>query len=316
MLTDPIFVCMADHAYLKWIRYCVPAILRQHPAAKIYLFDLSSDTSKALADFAAPIPAVIHVSFPEREWKWPAWIDQKGFDFFWPNFTLRESLKYWSRRLRRTLGQNKAGWMTDKAKYAQNLQRFCRIVSQKPHVLLHVLQETSADIVFVDVDAIILKPVNGVFGRTFDLCVTVEEPEDVVIDRDPPNLMERVPYPIRAINTGVIFLRNHAATEELLYQWIEEMEKVEHGCVEQTALANLIYRHNPKFFETAEGDARWIGNSQPLCVAGVPMVIYNNIRTRLEKNGFPDGISVGHFVGGLKRDENWSKVEKLLKEQQ
>ena len=307
------FVCMADHHYAKWLALSLASIRAAHPDARIFVFDLSPG-ERAIRACCESFPAAVVVPFPQSDWRWPAWIDGTDFAFFWPRFTARESFKYWGRRLRAAIsGRAKEGWMIDKRAHARKMQQFCRIVSLKPHVLGKALQLSGRDIVFIDADAVVRKPLQAVFDQAFDLGVTCEEPAEVVIGPNPAECLERPAYPIRAVNTGVVFLRNNAAARSVLADWIAEMETVRDVSAEQTALANLILRKSGGFF-AAPGACSTIraGDGAEVRVANLPMRLYNCCKLTPGMERLPEGIYVAHFVGALKKNEYWDKARALV----
>ena len=309
------FVCMADHHFAGWLELCLAALRRADPQARVFVFDLSPEESPAIADLAQRSPGAVHVAYPESQWRWPQWIDGAGFDFFWPHFPAAETLKYWGRRLRVALtGHGKEDWMTDKRRHAEKMRRFCRIVSQKPGVLAKALDLSGRDLVFVDADAIVLKSLAPVFERDFDLAVTSLEPAEVFIGPDPAECPERPSYPIRAVNTGMVFLRNNAATRSLLADWIREMEAVRHVAVEQTAIANMILRHVPDFFTSFyAGRTLATAGGTRARVMSLPVALYNHTKVRVGAKEMPDGIFVAHFVGSLKKARHWPMVSALIR---
>lgn len=311
------FVCMATENYSDWTRLCLQSISRFHPASTIHLYDLSKKPSKLFIEIANDFKNVKYYSYPESEWKWPAWVDKADFNFFCPRFSFREQLKYLGRRARLMIsGKTKEGWMTDKALFAEEKRFFLKVVSQKPHILRQVVSNSANDLVFIDVDAIITKPLDAVFKIDFDLALTTEDLNEVVISRDPIDCNDRSIYPHRAINTGVIVLRNNRNARPILDAWIQEMESVYHFCVEQTSLANLIYRNIPDFFQSyfKPQTLALPGGSSSLIVA-LPMNVYNFIKTQLDAESFPEHIFVAHFVGSRKQQMHWEKAKKLALKQ-
>jgi Nucleotide-diphospho-sugar transferase len=310
----PDFVCMADHSFVKWLELCVPAIRRTHPDARVLVFDLTPELSPAVLEFCRRTEGTVHLPFGKEQWRWPRWIDGTDFGFYWPRFTARETVKYWLRRIRIAVtGKTKDAWMTDKGRHAEKMKRFCRIVSQKPAVLAAALERTDRDIVFVDADAIVLKSLAPVFERGFDFAATTEEPGDVVIGPDPAECTERPSYPIRAVNTGMIFLRNNAAARQLLADWAVEMEEVRHVSAEQTALASLLLKNLPGFFSSRD-EVRTMTSSKGVTVRvlGLPMSRYNCTKIRADALRVSEEVFVVHFVGSLKQAQHWDAVRALI----
>lgn len=307
------FVCMANEGYRHWVELCVRGIERRHPDSSIHLYDLSESGSSALRARFASHPCVRYVHFPPAQWTWPAWIDQMDFDFVWPNFGLREHLKLYSRRLRMRFGAFNENWMTDKKAHTERARRAQRLFAQKPHVIRRALGATRENLVFIDVDAIVLKRLDPVFDMDFDLAVTAEEPQDVIIGPEPPECTERPAYPYVAINVGVIFVRNSPRLQPLLASWIREMETVQHLSIEQTALAQLIYRLAPDFYQSHyQARTLDLGGGASVKVMAVPMARYNFTRIRHTDTALSAQASVAHFCGGKKQQRHWEWVHGLI----
>lgn len=306
------FVCMANEAYRHWVELCVRALERRHPGSKIHLFDLSEPAANRLREGFARHPAVRYTHFPPSQWTWPAWIDRADFDFVWPNFGLRDALKYHSRRLRTLLGARNENWMTDKRAHLARTQRAQRMYAQKPHVIRRAAAATGNPLVFIDVDAIVLQPLDRVYEHDFDLAVTTEAPQDVIVGPEPPECTDRPAYPWKAINVGVIFLRNSPRLEPLLDAWVQEMEGVYHLSIEQTALANLIYRRIPDFFQShyRRRDLD-LGGGARVSVMALPMETFNFTRIRRDAP-LAAGTAVAHFAGGKKQQQHWDWVQQMI----
>jgi hypothetical protein len=307
------FVCMANEGYLHWVELCVKAIGRQHPGSTIHLFDLSESSDSRIRVQYSGHAGVRYVHFPPAQWTWPAWIDSMGFDFAWPRFGLRETLKYHSRRLRQLFGARNENWMTDKAAHTRRVRQALRLFAQKPQVIKRSLAATRNDLVFIDVDAIVLKPLDPVFDLEFDLAVTCEEPRDVVVGPEPKECIERPSYPYQAINVGVVFLRNSARMQPLLEAWIRKMETVHHMSIEQTALAQLIYEGVPAFFrEHFRARTLALEGGASVSVMALPMRRYNFTRIRRTDEALGSDLFVAHFAGGKKQQQHWDWVRGMI----
>lgn len=306
------FACMADEGYLRWTELCVRAIEQRQPGSRIHLYDLSERSGSALASAFARHPSVAYIHHPPAAWRWPRWVDEADFDFIWPNFDLRETVKYWSRKVRRALGARNETWMTDKAAHVRRVRHFLRLVAQKPSLIARTLDATPRDFVFIDVDAIVLRPLDEVFERDFDFAVTSEAPADVVIGPEPPACTDRPHYPYKAINVGVMFARNNAATRALVPPWIEAMETVRHLSIEQTALAELLYRRAPGFLESHYRTHAVDLPGGRVKVMAVPMALYNFTGIRPSHTALAPDKFVAHFAGGKKQERHWDWVRRLI----
>jgi len=308
------FICMANDGYARWIELCVRAIERRQPGSAIYLYDLSESPDSALRRAFNGRGAVRYTHFPPREWAAPAWVDRMDFQFIWPLWDLRESIKLYSRKLRILLGGRRhENWMLDKAAHVVKTRRVLRLYAQKPYVIARTLEASPNDLVFIDADAIVLKRLDEVFDLEFDMALTAEAPQDVVVGPWPPECTERPAYPHIAINVGVMFVRHSPRMRPLLDAWIREMEAVHHLSIEQTALAQLIYRLAPQFYEghyrthilELDGGAR-------ASVLALPMPRYNFLKVRPADRGFGPEVHVAHFAGGKKQEAHWAWVRRMI----
>lgn len=307
------FACMANEGYLQWAELCVNAIHARYPDAAVHLFDLTEQPRNALHERLGRHPAVRYLHYPPAQWTWPAWIDAMDFDFIWPRFGLRDALKYHSRRLRQALGRRNENWMTDKDAHTERARRALRLFAQKPEVIRRARLASQRNLVFIDVDALVLKPIDEVFELEFDLAVTAEAPEDVVIGPEPPECIERPPYPYKAINVGVIFVRDSARVAPLLDAWVGEMERVRNLSIEQTALANLVHRLAPDFFEAHyRKHVLQLDSGAQVAVMAVPMALYNFTRIQRGDERLAPGAKVAHFCGGKKQEQHWDWVRDMI----
>jgi hypothetical protein len=307
------FICMANEGYARWVELCVRAIEERQPGSAIYLYDLSESDDSALRRSFSGRAAVRYTHSPPREWAAPAWVDQMDFEFIWPLWDLRETVKFYSRKLRTLLGARNENWMLDKKAHTERTRRTLRLYAQKPHVIARTLAASPNNLVFIDVDAIVLKRLDAVFDLDFDMALTAEAPKDVVVGPWPPQCTERPSYPHIAINVGVMFVRHSPRMPALLDAWIREMETVHHLSIEQTALAQLIYRLAPQFYEEhyraqvleLEGGAR-------ASVMALPMPRYNFLKMRDSDRGFGPEVHVAHFAGGKKQEAHWAWVRRMI----
>jgi hypothetical protein len=306
------FVCMANEAYLRWTELCIRSIERRQPSSTIHLFDLTEARDNRLRSAFATHPRVRITHFPSGEWVWPAWIDSADFDFIWPNFGMRETLKYYSRRLRKALGVRNENWMTDKAAHVRRVRAALRLFAQKPYVIGRALAAARHDLVFIDVDAVVLKPLDAVFDFEFDFAVTAEPPQDVIVGPEPPECTDRPHYPYKAINVGVMFVRNNDRVRPLLQAWIREMETVRHLSIEQTALAHLIQRLVPDFYQQHYRPASLRLEGALVSVMALPMNLYNFTHLRRQDALVAPDKFVAHFCGGKKQEQHWPWVQKMI----
>ncbi|HEY7241848.1 MAG TPA: hypothetical protein VH600_21940 [Burkholderiales bacterium] len=307
------FICMANEGYARWIELCVRAIERRQPGSAIHLYDLSEAVDSALRRQFEGHGAVRYTHFPPTAWKSPAWVETLDFDFVWPLWDLRESIKFYGRKLRILLGGARhENWMLDKAAHTLKTRRMLRLYAQKPYVIARTLRASPNNLVFIDADAIVLKRLDEVFDLDFDMALTAEAPQDVVVGPWPPECTERPSYPHIAINVGVMFVRHSPRMHPLLDAWIREMETVQHLSIEQTALAHLIYRLAPDFYQ-GHYRAHTLGlDGGEATVMALPMPRYNFLKMRMTDRGFAPEVHVAHFAGGKKQEAHWAWVRKMI----
>jgi hypothetical protein len=93
------------------------------------------------------------------------------------------------------------------------------------------------------------------------------------------------------------------------------METVRHLSVEQTALANLIYRLAPNFYETHyEPRKLALGDGSEATVMALPMKLYNFTKIRQTDTSLGSEASVAHFCGGKKQQQHWEWVHRMIAE--
>jgi hypothetical protein len=293
----------------------VRAIEQRQPGSGIYLYDLSESDDSALRRSFAGRGAVRYTHFPPREWAAPAWVDKMDFEFIWPLWDLRETVKFYSRKLRTLFGARNENWMLDKKAHTERTRRTLRLYAQKPHVIGRTLAASPNNLVFIDADAIVLKRLDAVFDLDFDMALTAEAPKDVVVGPWPPECTERPSYPHIAINVGVMFVRHSPRMRPLLDAWIREMEMVHHLSIEQTALAHLIYRLAPDFYNGHyRGHPLGLEGGEAVVMA-LPMPRYNFLKMRAADHGFPSDAHVAHFAGGKKQEAHWAWVRRMIAEE-
>jgi len=308
-------VVMATADYAKWFELCLESILAFHREARIWLYDLSDAPSEQLAKLSARSGSVTVVHYPERDWQWPSWIDSADFDFLWPNCTFKDRVKMVSRSLRyHVLNKKNDDWLLSPRQVVQKRRRFMRIVSQKPYVLKRVLAESAGRVAFLDADAILLGSIDGTLPDGVSVGVTVDEPHLATVGRDPGCGGPQHVYPYRGVNTGVLILREGQASDDFLDAWIEEMRAVEHILVEQTALANLLYRKLPNLFSSDDylADLELPG-ARRLRLAILPCRIYNFWHFDLRLDEFPERVKIGHFDGWHKQSQHFARFSAMAR---
>lgn len=307
------FVTFAADNYISWVKFWLESISRSNPSSRLFVYDVSTRPTNVLKNLVACYPNARYVAWPESRWQWPDWVDTTDFRFFWPGFDLRDQLKYLSRRLRVRLGSyKKHDWMIDKKVFVSNKRFFIRICCQKPYIIRDALARTDNPLVYVDADAIVLKSLQEFPVSNSDLAVTVVDQEQVRIggewEPDGPD----GPLPVTLINAGVIFVNKTVASRDLLDLWITELSRVCHGASDQTALANLIYRHDKNFYMTGQ-PVQIPTVTGVAMVAGLPCAQYNQVRIPRDGSGIDSSVAIAHFVGSWKQDEHWSKVDDLVR---
>ena len=302
------FVTFAADNYADWTGHWLESAARSNPDARLFVYDVSAQPSDTLQALVARYPRAQCIPWPQESWLAPDWVADTNFRFFWPGFDLRDQLKYLSRRLRVQLGaKRKHDWMIDKAAFVATKQYFIRICCQKPYILRDALARTDRALAYVDADAVVLERFPGYPGGESDFAVTVVDADQVRIGGawEPPG--PDGPLPVVLINAGVMFANQTAGARGLLDQWIAEMSRVRHGASDQTALANLIYRHE-RNFGTAVRQARIELSDGSAIVAGLACARYNQVRIARDGSGIDEGAAIAHFVGSWKQEAHSESV--------
>lgn len=308
------FVTFAADNYARWVELWLDCASRGNPDSRLFLYDVSATPSQTLRELAARYPRAEVIAWPEASWQAPDWVEKTDFRFFWPGFNLRDQFKYLSRRLRVALtGRKKHDWMIDKTGFVAAKQFFIRICCQKPYIIRDAWQRTDRPLAYVDADAAVLKRFPGYPGGDSDFAVTVVDPEQVRIggEWEPPG--PDGPIPVSLINAGVVFANRSEAARDLLDAWIAEMTRVRHGSSDQSALANLLYRHDPDFHPTLR-EVRVETGRAAARVASLPCARYNQVRIPRDGGGIGPEVAIVHFVGSWKQAEHWDKVRDVIRQ--
>lgn len=306
------FVTFAADNYAGWIELWLTSASVSNPDSRLFLYDVSPQPSRALRELAARFPNTEVIAWPERTWQVPDWVEATDFRFFWPGYGLADELKSLSRRLRFFLtGKKKHDWMMDKRQFVAAKQFFIRICCQKPYIIRDAWDRTDRPLAYIDADAAVLEHFAGYPGGDSDFAVTVVDPDQVRIggEWEPPG--PDGPIPVILINAGVMFANRTDAARHLLDVWITEMSRVRHGGSDQSALANLLYRHDATFHQTLHSISVQTGEGTAL-VAGLPCARYNQVRIPRDGSGIAADVAVIHFVGSWKQKTHWDKVKETL----
>ena len=308
------FVTYAADNYAHWIKYWLMSTSRTNPDAHLWIYDVSTKPSSTFRELAARFPNAQVIHWPPACWQSPPWIDELNFYFFWPGFNLRDELKYLSRRLRyRITGQKKHDWMIDKNRFVAGKKWFIHLSCIKPHIIRDAMARGNRPLAFVDADAVVLSHFAQFPAATADMAVTVVDPDQVRIGGKWETPGPDGPLPVLVINAGVMFFSHSPGALHLLDAWIKEIARVRHASGDQTALANLLYRHNPHFHETLSTFHVSTENGGVL-VATLPCARFNQVRIPRDGQGINDDIAIAHFVGSWKQPEHWQQVGETIRQ--
>lgn len=308
------FVTFADENYFDWIDLWLKSLNRSNPDAKIFIYDISSSPTGMYKALAASFPNVVVVDWPPSRWRPPAWIDETDFSFFWPGFNLRDEIKSLSRRLRFWVtGKKKNDWMIDKPAFVKSKQFFIKVCCEKPRIILDAWSRAKMPLAYIDADAMVLSrlpdyPVNG-----HDALVAVVDRDQFRIGGEWEPTGPDGDLPISLINAGVVFVNNTLGAEFFLNAWIAELSRVRHGAADQTALANLLYRHDQNFHhELTPIRFKALDKQSDVQVGCVACAEFNQVRISPEWEVIDEVSHIAHFVGSWKQDEHWPTVCRLV----
>jgi hypothetical protein len=308
------FVTFAADNYANWIELWLSSANRSNPDSRLFVYDVSPQPSAALKQLAATYPNAEAIHWPEASWQFPAWVGETDFRFFWPGFGLADELKSWSRRLRFKLtGRKKQDWMIDKKQFVAAKQFFIRICCQKPYIIRDAWDRTERALAYVDADAVVLNRFRGYPGGASDFTVTVVDRDQLRIGGEWEPMGPDGPIPVSVINAGVMFANHTAAARNLIDAWIAEMSRVKHGSSDQSALANLVHRHDATFHETMLA-VRVVTKDGDATVASLPCARYNQVRIPRDGRGIGKDVAVAHFVGSWKQREHWQTVTATIRQ--
>lgn len=307
------FVTFAADNYADWIEYWLSSARRSNPESRLYVYDVSAKPSGVLPSLVARYANAQCIPWPEHSWQVPDWIADTDFRFFWPGFNLRDEIKYLSRRLRSKLSNGKHDWMIDKQAFVADKQYFIRICCQKPYIIRDALSRTDRPLAYVDADAVVLHCFPGYPAADSDFAVTVVDPEQVRIGGRRESPGPDGPLPVVLINAGVMFANQTEGARGLLDMWISELSRIRHGSSDQTALANLIYRHDRTFHVTS-APVRIKTPALDVVVASLPCARYNQVRIARDGNGIDSAATIAHFVGSWKQEEHRDRVGETIRQ--
>jgi Nucleotide-diphospho-sugar transferase len=308
------FVTFAADNYAGWIEYWLSSARRSNPESRLYVYDVSAKPSGTLAALVAQYPNAERIPWPEHSWQAPDWVADTDFRFFWPGFNLRDEIKYLARRLRFKLSaKKKHDWMIDKQAFVAGKRFFIRICCQKPYIIRDALSRTDRSLAYVDADAVVLERFPGYPADDSDFAVTVVDREQVRIGGQWEPLGPDGLLPVVLINAGVMFANQTEGARGLLDTWIDELSRVRHGGSDQTALANLIYRHDRHFHES-RAPVRIVTRAGDAIVAGLPCARYNQVRIARDGSGIDSAAAIAHFVGSWKQPEHWDRVGEAIRQ--
>jgi hypothetical protein len=279
------FVTFADENYVGWIDLWLKSLNHSNPNARLFVYDISASSTGKFRALAACYPNVEVIDWPPSRWQSPAWIDQTDFSFFWPGFNLRDEIKSLSRRLRFWItGKKKHDWMMDKAAFVRSKQFFIKVCCEKPHIMLDAWLRAKTPLAYVDSDAVVLSSLPTLPVSGHDALVAVVDKDQFRIGGAWEPMGPDGELPICVINAGVVFVNDTVGAEGFLRSWIAEMSRVRHGSADQTALANLLYRHDQQFHHALTPIRfKSIDEQSDVLVGCVPCAEFNQVRISPEK---------------------------------
>lgn len=310
MPAAPNFFYVLDDAFAGFLELGLRAIRCFHPEARVVAYDVGQEPSARLRALAQTDGRLTVVPWPERRWMRTAWADGVDFGYFHPRWSLRDEIKYRSRRLRKRLtGKARDAWIIDKAAWLAQQRRKIRIWAQKAACAKDLLDGNPGDWIFLDADAVPWRPLGPVFDEDFDVALTLRRLADVKVGIDPGVRMER-PLPYHAVNAGVMFLRGNQASRRFLDLWCGAMERIPYHMIEQTALSVLCLEADPRAFD---------GYRRPLLLGGgirlrlLPCEEFNNTYID-EELRFDERSAVVHFKGYLHQSRYLAALEQRVAE--
>jgi hypothetical protein len=310
MPATPNFFYVLDDAFAGFLELGLRAIRCFHPQAQVVAYDVSGEPSPRLRALATADSAFTVVPWPESQWMPVAWADRVDFDYFHPHWSLRDELKYRSRRLRtRFSGSARDGWIVDKAAWLATQRRKIRIWAQKAACAADCLANTSGDWIFLDADAMPWRSLGTVFDEEFDVALTLRRLADVKLGLDPGVRMD-APLPYHAVNAGVMFFRGGGAAQDFIGAWTAAMARIPYHMVEQTALSLLCLEADAHAFERYRAPLQLADGTRLLLL---PCEEFNNTYIDDELR-FDANSAVVHFKGYLHQRRYFAALERLVAE--
>lgn len=120
---------------------------------------------------------------------------------------------------------------------------------QKPVCILDCAKKIEENLIYIDADAFLINDINEIFEQDFDIGVTLNDSKDI-------EQTKRIGI-YAPLNAGIIFFKTSSALIQLFAQeWLKKIKKTKRVWIEQSALALLISRNNPSFFEKSYNEGK------------------------------------------------------------
>ena len=167
------------------------------------------------------------------------------------------------------------------------------LLNQKPICILDCAQRIDENLIFIDGDAILINRIDEIFGFNFNIGVTMNDLNDIKRSKS-----LKIYSPI---NSGVIFFRAKSDLIQLfIREWIKQIKITKRIWIEQSALALLISRNNPSFFEKSYNEGKIFLSNKTLKTKTFPSQIYNFYK--LESGFDVLKTKILHFKGRTSRE--------------
>jgi len=303
------FFYVLDANYVHFLKMGLRLIRALHENSMVFAYDVGAKPSEELADIERSDSNFRHIDWGRSKWVTTPFIESVDFEHFNPNWSIRDQVKYYSRKLRSTiLGSRKDEWITDKKAFVERQRGKMRIWAQKAVCARDCLSRVSDGVlIFLDADAMPWRSLASLDDENFDVALTLRRLDEVKVGFDHGFKMT-TPLPYHAINAGVVVFRVNSAASRFIERWIVTQEKLDYFMLDQTALSKICLDADSEAFMQYR---KPIFLDDGTLIVLLPCDEYNNTYMA-EDFTFSSDCKVAHFKGYLHQKQYMAKLNEII----
>ncbi|MBI3444232.1 MAG: hypothetical protein HY055_02425 [Magnetospirillum sp.] len=296
----PTFVLMGNHKYYRMLELNIDCIRRVYPTAPVIVYDWGGADYRP--GFTRPEDGLVRVV----DWGGAIKDTENLESSLRPAQKVDLAIRY-NARFPRTLGQRikkKILKSLPNSPLARPLIKdglvFENMLAQKIPCMVDASGRVGAGaMVFLDADAFLLRPLDGVLGRgDFDVAVTLIERPCFEVNR------------CAVINSGVIFYGpDPAGRDAFLTAWLEACGRCDEWLKEQTSMVRMLEASGAPAF-TAEALNRVELAGRSVAVLSLAQRLYNNTDHECLRAG--EVPCVAHFANTANNDSYFDGLRRQL----